>query len=194
MSGSQAQHMNWFVDMVPHNFISNSKLFWEPDYWMYSSKGYLEWLNYNEGQIGERKREKWVKSFAGLLPPRGRLRGVGPGTSTPVQLTPWCAADGPDMGKYWGLELALSKNTEVGYYLLFTASAVSGGRWEVVSRAVGRRWFRSSGEITPPAAQRLVDLVRWAAGEARRELTLGSWAVAKNRACLSIYVTLRYPW
>ena len=28
-----------------------------------------------------------------------------------------------------------------------------------MSRAVGRRWFRSSGEITPPAAQRLVDLV-----------------------------------
>ena len=71
-------------------------------------------------------REKWVKSFAGLF--LGRGRGVGPGTSTPVQLTPWCAADGPDMGKYCGLELALSKNTEGGYYLLFTASAVSGGR------------------------------------------------------------------
>ena len=155
---------------------------------MNSSKGYLEWLNYNEAQVGERKREKWVKSFAGLLLGRGRLRGVGPGTSTPVQLTPWCAADGPDMGKYWGLELALSKNTEVGYYLLFTASAVSGGRWEVVSRAVGRRWFHSSGDNTTCCATARRPL--WAAGEARRKLTLGSWAVAKNRSCLSIHCTL----
>ena len=130
----------------------------------------------------------------GLLPGRGRLRGVGPGTSTPVQLTPWCAADGPDMGKYWGLELALSKNTEVGYYLLFTASAVSGGRGEVVSRAVGRRWFLPQlREITPPAAQRLVDLV----GQPGRPE--GNWPLEveqlqKNRSCLSIYFTLRYPW
>ena len=116
----------------------------------------------------------------GLLPGRGRLRGVGPGTSTPVQLTPWCAADGPDMGKYWGLELALSKNTEVGYYLLFTASAVSGGRGEVVSRAVGRRWFlpqlRGDNTTCCTTARR----PRWPAGEARRELALGSWAVAKT--------------